>query len=324
MNDCILSFPDAQSIPRFKPDLDKFFRRIFYDGSREPTLQVLQDLQFRFLKYIPFENLLLHGYETNPPHPDGVRVRIEPDIIEKKVLEHNRGGYCFELNQYWYLVLRELGYQVTTKMARSLRSLPTETPRSRTHLVPIVTINGVQYMTDVAFATFTPITPIRLDTCDPQSIAYETLRVVSPGPLYPPHHLLLQQLNSRTGIEHEWVNRFAFDLEELSTYADWETANWMVSTYPTMLPVQSALVTIITPTGRCWLIDDKFVHLKFKDNNAYVDNVQDALASPTLEVDYIERRLTSKDEYLRVLEDVFRLPIPPEHADKLKIPGTQW
>lgn len=169
---------------------------------------------------------------------------------------------------------------------------------------------------------FTPITPIRLDTCDPQCSAYETLRVVPPGPLYPPHHLLLQVLKSDNGSE--WSNRSSFDVDELSTYADWEMANWTMSTHPSMHPVQSSLVSIVTPTGKCWLVDDKFVHLKFKDNNAYVDNVQDALASPTLEMDYIERRLMSKDEYLRVLQDVFRLPIPPEHADKLKIPGTQW
>lgn len=326
-------WPDSETIERFHPNLDAFYQRVNYHGSKEITLDTLRVLQYHFLRYIPFENLLLHGYASNPPHPDGVPVRIEPDIVEKKILEQKRGGYCFELNQYWYLVLREMGYTMTTKMARSLRSLPAETPRARTHLVPIATIEGVQYITDVAFATFSPVTPIRIDTTEPQCNAYEKLRLVHPGPSYPPHHCLLQQYNCRStnttdpvddqDDSKHWVNRFAFDLHELSTFADWETANWMVCTRPSVLPVVSSLLTTITPSGRCWLLDNKFVHLQFRDGKR-VETIEDLTCSEPLDIDYQERLLNSREEYIQVVKEIFGLEIPLEYHTTLKIPGTNW
>lgn len=326
-------WPDSERIEKFHPKLDLFFQRVKYNGSKVTSLDTLYVLQYHFMKYIPFENLLLHGYASNLPHPDGGPVRIEPDIVEKKILEQNRGGYCFELNQYWFLILREMGFKVTTKMARSLRSLSAETPRARTHLVPIATIDGVQYITDVAFATFSPVTPIRIDTTEPQANAYEKLRLIHPGPSYPSHHYLLQQFNYRNAGTNEsdseggesklWVNRFAFDLNELSTYADWETANWMVSTRPSALPVMAALVTTITPTGRCWLIDNKLVHLRFCDGKR-IESVHELINSEPLPIEYIERLLTSREEYLQVLQEIFELEIPSEYHATLRIPGTSW
>ncbi|OYW97878.1 MAG: arylamine N-acetyltransferase, partial [Caulobacter vibrioides] len=70
-------------------DLDAYFRRIGYDGPREPTLDVLRAIAFRHPDAIPFENLdvLL-----------GRGISIVPSDVDAKLIGAGRGGYCYEQN----------------------------------------------------------------------------------------------------------------------------------------------------------------------------------------------------------------------------------
>jgi len=70
-------------------DLDAYFRRIGYSGSRAPTLETLAALHALHPTAIPFENL-----DTLR----GAPVRLDLDSLERKLVRQRRGGYCFEQN----------------------------------------------------------------------------------------------------------------------------------------------------------------------------------------------------------------------------------
>jgi N-hydroxyarylamine O-acetyltransferase len=84
-------------------DIQRYFERIRYHGSSEPTLQTLQGLQEAHLLTVPFENLDIHL---------GKEIVLDEAALWAKVIEHYRGGFCYELNGLFALLLRALGFQV--------------------------------------------------------------------------------------------------------------------------------------------------------------------------------------------------------------------
>lgn len=84
-------------------DIQRYLERINYHGSLEPTLQALRALHEAHLLAVPFENLDIH-----------LRREIVLDEVHlwTKIVEHNRGGFCYELNGLFAELLRALGFQV--------------------------------------------------------------------------------------------------------------------------------------------------------------------------------------------------------------------
>ena len=88
-------------------DLEAYFSRIEYTGTRVPTLATLTEIHRHHARAIPFENLdvLL-----------GRGIRIDPTSVEKKLIHDRRGGYCFEQNGLLRDVLTTLGFRVTPEI----------------------------------------------------------------------------------------------------------------------------------------------------------------------------------------------------------------
>jgi len=84
-------------------DVDRYLRRIDHTGDRAPTLETLTELQLAHLVAVPFENL--HVFRRRG-------VRVDAEWSYAKVVEHRRGGWCFELNGCFSELLLRLGYAV--------------------------------------------------------------------------------------------------------------------------------------------------------------------------------------------------------------------
>jgi N-hydroxyarylamine O-acetyltransferase len=85
-------------------DAAAYLYRIGYSGPTEPTAGVLAALHRAHMLAVPFENLDIHL---------GVRNVLDPDHVFDKVVRRRRGGWCFELNGLFALLLEELGFRVT-------------------------------------------------------------------------------------------------------------------------------------------------------------------------------------------------------------------
>jgi N-hydroxyarylamine O-acetyltransferase len=84
-------------------DISKYLERINYHGSPESTVETLQALHEAHLLSVPFENLDIAL---------GREIVLDEAALWRKIVEHRRGGFCYELNGLFVLLLRALGFQV--------------------------------------------------------------------------------------------------------------------------------------------------------------------------------------------------------------------
>jgi N-hydroxyarylamine O-acetyltransferase len=87
---------------------------------------------------------------------------LEKAPLFERVINQNCGGYCFEHNKIFNIVLKELGYEVKTVMARIV--LGGHLINSRTHRVNIISISGQDYLVDVGFGSLGPAGAILVES----------------------------------------------------------------------------------------------------------------------------------------------------------------
>ncbi len=84
-------------------DLDRYLARIGYHGPLVPDRNTLEALMRAHLSTVPFENLDVFN---------GVDVATDTDWSLAKIIDQTRGGWCFELNGAFALLLETLGFEV--------------------------------------------------------------------------------------------------------------------------------------------------------------------------------------------------------------------
>ena len=196
----------------FAPDLDAYFVRIGYAGSRAPTLETLHAIAWHHATAIPFENLdvLL-----------GRGIDIAPVAVERKLVRDKRGGYCFEQNSLFLHVLGALGYRVTPLSARVRIQRPRDFIPPRTHLFVRVDLGDEPWIVDAGVGSLSLTSAIRLEPGREQSTPHDLRRIVQEGGRY------FHQVK----LGEEWADVSEFTGEEMPPI-DRELANWWTSTNP--------------------------------------------------------------------------------------------
>ena len=87
-----------------------YLHRIGYTGPITPTLETLRSIHRAHLETVPFENLDISL---------GCPIVLDEDAFVRKIVEENRGGFCYELNGALAALLREMGFRVTLLSARA-------------------------------------------------------------------------------------------------------------------------------------------------------------------------------------------------------------
>jgi N-hydroxyarylamine O-acetyltransferase len=249
-------------------DLDRYLARIGYGGRLDATLATLEGLHHAHVARVPFENLDVQM---------GLPIRLDLESLQTKLVDRERGGYCFEQNALFAAVLRRLGFAVTTLAARVRYHATAPTPR--THMLLRVDVAEGPFIADVGFGGDGPTAPIRFVDGEEQVQLIDTFRVAHEGSLY------------RLEVKREgaFLSLYAFTLEEHFS-VDYELANYFTSTHPSSRFVQT-LVAARPGTGcRYSLYNREF---------------------GTRRGDAVERRTLATDEELfTVLEQTFGLRVP--------------
>jgi len=193
-------------------DLDAYFARIAYNGSRAPTLSTLNGIVAAHAQRIPFENLdvLL-----------GRPIALDLPSIQNKLVRAGRGGYCFEQNGLLLNALDAMGFKVTPLSARVRIQRPRDYLPPRTHLFVRVDLDDVVWLADVGVGGLSLTAPIRLDFDGAQATPHEPRRIVREGGRW----FHQAQLGS------EWADVCEFTMEEMPPI-DRELANWFTSAHP--------------------------------------------------------------------------------------------
>jgi N-hydroxyarylamine O-acetyltransferase len=123
---------------------EKYLDRIKYSGELKPNLGLLKKLQKNHLLNIPFENLDIH-YQ--------IPIDLNIDRIYEKIVQNNRGGFCYELNGLFYELLLSLGFNAKRVSARVYEKDNEYSPEFD-HFSIVVKIGSIEYLTDVGFGEF--------------------------------------------------------------------------------------------------------------------------------------------------------------------------
>ncbi|NJC25623.1 arylamine N-acetyltransferase family protein [Neolewinella antarctica] len=202
-----------------------------------PGLAGLTKLQERHLENIPFENLDI---------PAGRRITLDHDHLFNKIVQKNRGGYCFELNTLYAELLKSLGFTPKPVLARVWLSNPKKLP-PRNHLAYLVELDGRTYLTDVGFGGLVTRVPLDINVSVPVSDKDGLVRIAP---------VAGQQFMVQRKTKKGWASQYSFENVEVSE-EDIEIANYYMSTNPRSHFCRHLFVGKLTQDGRIGLFNNK-------------------------------------------------------------------
>ena len=253
-------------------DLDAYFRRIRYTGSRAPTLATLRALHLHHVLAVPFENLDVLLDRT---------LSLELPDVERKIVHDSRGGYCFEQNTLFGAMLRALGFRVDDLIARVRWQVPPERGTPRSHMILRVTVDDGEWIVDTGFGSIGLTGPIRME-----------LNVEQPTP-HEPRRLIARDGDwiHQVRLGPEWLDVFQFTPDPVPA-VDYEVANWFTNKHPRSHFRQNLIVTRVLADGRVQLFNREFLR---RYSGGLVE----------------KRTVDDPAELLVILADTFNLVFPP-------------
>jgi N-hydroxyarylamine O-acetyltransferase len=225
-----------------------YFERIGYTGTREPSLANLRALHRAHLLNVPFENLDV--VITKAP------IRLEADALAEKIVRRRRGGFCFELNGLFSMLLTELGYRTTLYPAQVHRDDGTIGRRGG-HVVCFVSFpDGTRWLADVGTGDmfFEPI-PLVLGEVTTESLADFRIVDCEDGRL---------AAQRRDALTPAWHTRYKIDLQPraLGDFAD--VCEWTRTSSESFF-TQRRLCTQPFENGRITISDSKLIRTLARD-----------------------------------------------------------
>lgn len=264
--------------------IDRYFERIEYAGPQAATLEALNGIIHAHVESIPFENL---------DSACGRPVCLDLAVLESKLIDRRRGGYCFEQNGFFHAVLVELGFRVRGIGARVRFGRPRDYTPARTHFFGLVTIDGEEWVVDVGIGGLSPTAALRLDTPEEQQTPHEPRRVIRSGSSY------FHQIR----LGGEWQDVCEFTLEDMPPI-DRELANWYTSTHPQSYFRNNVIAARALPDGGRLNLLNREVTTRRRDGTSEV------------------RVISSSADLLATLDREFGLKLEP--STMIECSGLVW
>jgi N-hydroxyarylamine O-acetyltransferase len=214
-------------------DTDAYLARIGVRRRAAANLETLRTLQARHLETVPFENLSVHLGEP---------IVLEAAALEDKIVRRARGGFCYELNGLFAILLRELGFPVTL-LAASVYQDGDRLGPPFDHLALRVDLDE-PWLVDVGFG----------------ASSHQPLRLFAPGPQSDANgeFLLLDQPNGDVQVRQDGKPAYLLDTRAREL-ADFVPTCWWQSTSPDSHFTRSLTCSLPTETGRITLSGDRLI-----------------------------------------------------------------
>ena len=223
-------------------NLQAYLHRINYRGEQTPTAATLCQLHRAHLLAAPFENLDIHL---------GRPIVLDQEALFDKIVRRRRGGFCYELNGLFALLLRELGFEVTRLSAGVARADGGFGPEfdHLTLLVRATALNpqSAVWLADVGFGdSFRE--PLRFVEAIEQEQDDRAYRLDRNGA----HYTLMQR------DADSWEPQYRFTLQP-HTQAEYADMCRYHQTSPASSFTRKRVCTLATPAGRVTLSDRELI-----------------------------------------------------------------
>ncbi len=223
--------------------LGAYLARLGLKQPPEPTAEGLARLQLAHRVAIPFENIdvLL-----------GRPIQIDSAGAFAKLVSGKRGGYCFEHHRLYADMLAAMGIASRPLLGRPRLGLAVDAVGPRTHVLPLVELEGRQWIADAGFGgSYVPPLPLEHGAeAETGDGARHRLRHVE----RPDGAWLLERAGPRatTDGRHQdhgdWQAQYTFDLAPVHA-ADLLQSNHWTATWPQSRFVAGPIVSVVLPDG---------------------------------------------------------------------------
>lgn len=242
-------------------DPHKYLLRIAYESGAPTQLEALRRVHRCHLLSVPFENLTLHS---------GGHVRLELAILYDKIVNHRRGGFCYENNGLFSWLLSKMGYEVTLLSGQVMNAITCRYGPPFDHFITMVTLDGERWLCDVAFGGEGFELPMSLETEDPQKQGHRVYRFRKDGET----HFLEWQGEDIKDVK--WSELYKFTLEPRRR-EDFTSMCEYHQSSPSSLFVCKSLCSILKPSGRVTIKGRKLITTTFpsKDGGGLIKTTRE-------------------------------------------------
>lgn len=218
-------------------NVSAYLARIGFSGSTPPSSDTLRGLHLAHMLTVPFENLDISL---------GKEIICDERRFLNKIVDLRRGGFCYELNGAFAVLLRELGFSVTLLSARVSREDGSASPEFD-HLALRVDLEE-PWLADVGFGD-SFLEPLRLKPELEQEQSSGRFRIVQVGDV-----MIMQRV--RPGEFWKSLYRFTLTPRQLSDFAP---RCEFQQTSPESHFTRQRVCTLPTQNGRITLSDLKLI-----------------------------------------------------------------
>ena len=258
-------------------DIAAYCARIGVGGPLPPTSSTLRRLHHAHMLAVPFENLDIHW---------GRPIVLEEARLFEKLVTRGRGGFCYEQNGLFAVMLRKLGFSVDLLEAR-VGAKPWEDGLPWDHMTLQVTLEE-RWLADVGFGDgFRE--PLLLDEAGPQARTEGTWRVEHDG---------CEGLHASRTTAGDWKPEYRFRLRPCQL-ADFAPGCEHHQDSPDSHFTQQRVCSLATETGRVTLSDRSLIETEGFPSRAT------AASTDSGKVRRRERDLADEAEFLKVLRERF-------------------
>ncbi|RIP34874.1 arylamine N-acetyltransferase [Staphylococcus gallinarum] len=260
-------------------NIEKLEQHLNIDTSlyKVPSLTALNYYMRRFMFTVPFENIDVQN---------GVAISVTLEAIYNKVVNHHRGGFCYELNSLFKMYLEAKGFVVhmvsaTIHIPGGGRSL------NGSHVSLIVTMDEQYYMTDVGFGDL-PICALPISTVENAQVIDDIngqYRAVTSDN---------QIVYSQKMIDGVWVTQYEADLIAKSI----KSFNYNIDYnqyHPESIFVQRLLITQPQSFGRATMTHEQLTLTRAQQQEKYP---------------------VTQSNYRQLLQTYFNLDVPINRLEK--------
>ncbi len=210
---------------------------------------------------------------------------LDDDMIREKLITKERGGYCFENNQYFFCQLKSMGFKVQRVLGRVIYGGESENV-PRTHQITIVSDEEGDYIVDVGFGPYTPGAAIACSGEVVKAFNGNEYRIVKINDC--DYQLQIQR-------EGEFISLYEFD-KNYYNQADFKLSNYYTSTHPKSKFTTSLILSKLTRDGVCFINNRLFTRIEkgqredieIKDLTGFCDIIKSVF-----KVEYTEDELKS-------------------------------
>lgn len=220
-------------------DTQRYLQHIGFAGIPQADLLTLQQLHRCHMLSVPFENLSIIYRQG---------IHLEEPALFNKIVERNRGGFCYELNRLFAALLKDIGFNVQF-ISGEIRARDGSFGAPFDHMALKVELDQ-PYLVDVGFGD-SFLTPLKITTTEQQPQTSGTFHLEQEGETY-----YLERRNGDNRSHAKTLYRFTLQAREPSEF---DGMSHYHSTSPQSHFTQRLVCSRPTENGRVTLSENKLI-----------------------------------------------------------------